>query len=422
MAISRRLFLQGASMALMSRTASTQTLDVPEVIWPSDDAIGSISAQTNELAAMLSLPRVKILVRQGVHLVNRALVSSASMLEVRGEGTNTGLVFLDKDSGGLRVVSAEACSISNLSLAWQGSGRPKRSHYGAGLLCVRCTAPSVNDVSIDRAPGAGLHFAECVAPSARRISITNTGADGIHFANCQDAFLADSECISTGDDAIAVVDYKKKSKSSGFVISGCSVVDSFSRGIAIVGGSEGECSDCTIDGTASNGVHVEQDDHYKTRHPRAVIFSRISIRNVGKVTPHRGNQFGVSVLRADEVQLSDVSVIGGASVGICVVSSTGVAISDAVVDRTSAENVRLIESSVSINGAALINANRVQFRAANCPSINGIGIRLNNVSGRIPRALVVLYGESQGALQFLGVERREIVNNTRNRSVFVSVE
>lgn len=397
--------------------------------WPSHESAGSISAQSAELRALMSEPVVDLIIEPGFHLIDGPIVCSAESIRLQGDPGGAAIVFNDLDRGGLRFVGARDCSVRDLSLFWDSNVFPKRSHYGAGLLFVRCGNVRVDNIEVSYAPGAGVHFDECNGPRVSNVIVTHSGADGVHFANCSNLVVHDVKCIDTGDDGIAVVDFLHKPESSGFDIRKCHIENSRARGFALIGASNGFFSDFVIINTSSNGIHIEQDAHYKTRFPVDISGVRVSVSGCGSVSPKKGNQYGVNILRSNRIELKDVYVDGGTSAGFSIVDSSSIAIKSSRVRGTRGENLRILRSEIDQFVAEAVNTRRVMLRATSCGRLNGVYVHFSiegydqlmdaGSSQSRSEPLVILDRNLSGDVKLVGVSEEDVVRVGSGVSVIV---
>ncbi len=218
------------------------------------------------------------------------------------------VVVSDPDSGGLRFIQSKGLTIEGLRLAWPVRASV-RTHFGAALMFVLCESVTVRRLEIDGAAGAGLHFDTCEDVQVEDASVTGSRADGIHFANCRDVRASGLRTRDTGDDGVACVDYERAPRGGRHVLRGVRVEGSAARGIAIVGARQVELTDFLVRRTASSGLLIATDNHYRTRRPASVRVSAGAVTEGGRGVPPAGNRFGIEVIEADDVAISDVRIV-----------------------------------------------------------------------------------------------------------------
>jgi hypothetical protein len=272
------------------------------------------------------------------------------------------LIAVNRDAGGLRFVNCNRLTIEGLDLLWSGPA-VTRSHFGAGVLFVACGDTALIGCRVFGAPGAGVHFDVCHTVRVETAYVESSGADGVHFANCRQVRASRLTTVETGDDGVACVDYESKPQGSDIELSGIHVRGSRARGIAVVGTARVQVSGFRVDQTASSGVLIAQDFHYKTRRPEAVVLRDGVVVAGGRREPPAGNQFGIEVNHATSVYLSDIEVTDPKSRGVSVVNTRGevrlsalrlhcAALGVPALECRLSEQVRLDRISVS-GGAAL---------------------------------------------------------------------
>lgn len=404
-------------------SSANAVINPNQVIWPSDSAQGSVRLQSDELANLVRLSDIVINVKPGQHGLQGPIICTGKNIAIIGAAEST-MVFMNPDNGGLRFIESHFSKVENVSFRWNGNGLPKRSHYGAALLFIRCNEAKAVDVKVFRSPGAGVHFDECQTPIANRCNVSWTGADGIHFANSNNCVAIDCVCENTGDDAIAVVDYMKKPASFGFNFSNIKVRNSFSRGIAIVGGSQGSISNCEVIGTSSNGLHIETDLHYETRTPSDISVSNVSISDSGYLEPRVGNQFAVNVLRAKNIRLDGIVIKRGFSLGVFVADSSDVSLRRINVSFTLGNSVRLIQSTIVLSDVSVSSSGAEFLFADNCSILNGSNLKITknvvNLTGSAGDSIgskfsaIRTTGTQTGLLQTSGIKSTDVNNKSPN--------
>ena len=229
---------------------------------------------------------------------------------------------VNRDEGGLRFVNCNRLTIEGLDIRWPGPA-VTRSHYGAGVLFVACGETALIGCRVFGAPGAGVHFDVCRHVKVETAYVECSGADGVHFANCRQVRAIDLTTVETGDDGVACVDYESKPPGSDIDLSGIHVTGSRARGIAVVGTTRVQVSGFKVHQTASSGVLIAQDFHYKTRRPEAVVLRDGVIVAGGRREPPAGNRFGIEVNHANAVQLDNIKVTDPQTRGVSVVNTVG---------------------------------------------------------------------------------------------------
>ncbi len=415
--------------------------------WPSDASRGSIRLQTEELIEFLN-SEYKVVVKSGIHLVNGPVIIKGRQIHLSGE-KDAKIGFVDSVKGGFRIINSDSVEISNLKLQWpDGEGLPERDHYGAGILIVRSQNSYINDVQVFRAPGGGIQFDECTNSNVESAVIRWTGADGLHFANSNNSFANNIDCEYTGDDGVAFVDYRKKPKGEVFKLTNTKVVNSFARGIAVVGSCRGEVHSFVIDGASSNGLHIEQDAHYDTRSPHDVIVSYGIVKNAGALEPLAGNQHGMNILRASNINISNVQASSSLDAGVSVIDCENVQLSNCSSLSSGQQGIKVFRSEASFETIDISTAKNELFIASDCSKlsctnmfvngktlkphqlamllVNNKDVSLSNINllemnpsyyGRT----IVLKGKQEGVVNLKGVANKYILNYSPLVSISSSV-
>lgn len=328
MSIINRRMLFSKVMGLLAVFNLSRVQAKVEVTWPSNSVIGSIRKQTDELVEALRRGDI-INCRPGVFVIYNPIRLDVKNIDIRGsQGQDkTELHFLNEKQGGLAFRGAINVNISDVHLYWQPVNRQARHHGGAGLMLIKSTKISVSRSSVHGAPGAGFHFNQCNDVRAIELFVENTLADGVHFQNTSNCYGYSLTTSNTGDDGVAIVDYLRLPKSHGFHLEKIRVVESKARGISFVGARNGVLKDFFIDKTATNGLHIEQDSHYKTRFPEDIqVFSGV-IDGTG-YRSNFNNKFGINVLRAKNVALNNIEVMNSLKFGCFIKDSQNIELKD----------------------------------------------------------------------------------------------
>ena len=274
-----------------------------------------------EAMRALKHPQARVRLRPGNHPLRNPQIYEGLSGHLSFEA-GAKLLAVHRDEGGLRFVNCNQLFVDGLDLTWEGAAQT-RSHFGAGVMFVASGDIGIAHSRIHGAPGAGLHFDVCQKVQVDTIRVSSSGADGVHFANCRQVQARALMTTDTGDDGVACVDYDSKPPGDDVQLSGLDIRASRARGLAVVGTARVSVTDFRIVRTASSGVLVAQDFHYKTRRPEWVSLTRGSIVNGGRLEPPAGNRFGIEVNHASNVQLSDIDVTSPFTRAVSAVNTTG---------------------------------------------------------------------------------------------------
>ncbi len=264
------------------------------------------------LAAMAA--SLNVYIPAGSCLMN----NSAGYIEV--DNWNGMLTFLggasvlltDNTKGGLLFSGGTGAVINNLTLTYV-TIPPVRTGQHA-VLFSGTTDTTVNGAHVVGAPQGGLKFDSGIRPKLRGINIIGSTSDGLAIYNCQDAEIVNATISNSGDDGFSFVNYTSNANYTGGLATNISVTNSRAAGIKIAGQSGVVISNFRINGTASDGVHVQTDSG--TRVATNVKIGHGLIEGAGMVTPTVGNGWGVEVSSAGSVDIDNVSVVSAAGIGI----------------------------------------------------------------------------------------------------------
>ena len=274
-----------------------------------------------EALAALTDPAATVVLTAGEHEIDNPLVLTgrSGRLEF---APGARLRARNRDAGGVRFVQSVSLTLVGFRIDW-AIAPTTRSHFGAGLMFVECADTEVRDCGVTNAPGAGLHFDVCQGVRVDEVDIAGSSADGVHFANCSEVVAAGLRTRDTGDDGVACVDYRSKPRGSNLSLSRISVIRSRARGISVVGSSGVRISDFSVEQTASSGLLIGEDHHYRTRRPAQVAITAGKLNRGGQFSPPVGNTFGVEVISADDVELTALTVTDPRSRGVSIVDVGG---------------------------------------------------------------------------------------------------
>jgi hypothetical protein len=372
------------------------------------------AAVFTEALAALNHPDATVVLAAGEHVIDNPLVLSgrSGRLEF---APGAGLRARNRDVGGVRFVQSCCLNLVGFRIDW-AAAPTARSHYGAGLMFVDCAETEVRNCSVTNAPGAGLHFDVCQRVRVDEVDIAASSADGVHFANCTEVVAAGLRTRDTGDDGVACVDYRSKPAGSNLSLSRISVIRSRARGISVVGASGVRISDFSVEQTASSGLLIVEDHHYRTRRPAEIVISQGKVTAGGQFSPPVGNPFGVEVNGADGVELSGLTVTDPRSRAVSMVDVGGRVRVSGLSLQTSVPQVPAIEfrscdqvslTKLSITGAPTLALLVDQCRSlaldglsvASPPSAHGdIEVRFSSISRASIKA-VEFSGPASGVIR-----------------------
>ena len=359
-----------------------------------------VSVFTEALAALTD-PAATVVLTAGDYQIDNPLVLTgrSGRLEF---APGARLRARNSDAGGVRFVQSFSLTLVGFRIDW-AVAPSTRSHFGAGLMFVECVDTEVRDCGVTNAPGAGLHFDVCQGVRVDEVDIAGSSADGVHFANCTEVIADGLRTRDTGDDGVACVDYRSKPRGSNLSLSRISVIRSRARGISVVGSSGVRISDFSVEQTASSGLLIGEDHHYRTRRPANVAITAGRINRGGQFSPPVGNPFGVEVISADDVELTQLAVTDPRSRGVSIVDVGG---------RLRVTNLRLQSSvpqvpalecrscnQVSLSNASIVGAPTLALLVDQCRSLEMEGLSVASPSSASGEIAVQLSSIGQAAIK-----------------------
>lgn len=368
-----------------------------EFTWPSKSAIGSIQRQTTELITLLNGGFI-INCRPGVFVLINPIKLNVDYVDIRGAqgAESTELHFINERKGGLLLRGASSVDISNIHLFWKPVDKKYRNHWGAGLMLIKSKSIKVLSSSVHGSPGAGFHFNQCDGVNTVDLFVENTLADGIHFQNSSNCNGYNLTTSNTGDDGVAIVDYRKSIKSSGFNLEKITVIGSRARGIAFVGARNGILKDFFIDKTSTNGLHIEEDLHYKTRAPENIKIYLGKIDGTGSYKPLRENTFGVNILRAKNIRLEKVEISNTKRYGYFISHSQEIKVITSIIEDAKKASIFVLNSkNVFLSGVQLLGTFAPFFVVSGVLNLYAEGVLITDRGGSKPERSVMLFYRSK---------------------------
>ncbi|MFD0671341.1 right-handed parallel beta-helix repeat-containing protein [Cohnella sp. GCM10027633] len=265
----------------------------------------------------------------------------------------------------------------------------------------------------------------------RNNTVKDTLADGIHITGgSRNIKVLDNRLSGTGDDAIAVVSYLSQPTVAGNVeIRGNAIRDSYSRGIANVGGEQVQIIGNTIEGTSSSGILVDEDLHYDTFAPRGTRIEMNVVERAGLFGTKRGNVFGIEVAPgAGETSIVGNRVAGGADRGISIASGGTIVRGNVIADNRSTglhldgDDCEIVDNVVENNGGyGFYSDSSDRLKAVGNSFVNNNASGLPNVDNFLlkdSRGSLVTDNESYETRQAMQVERTYELVDSCNGLVF----
>lgn len=126
------------------------------------------------------------------------------------------------------------------------------------------------------ARGSGILVRNSTRGVIRGNAVMDTLADGIHVTDGSSSLtIANNTVTRSGDDGIAVVSYQRDaSVSQDVLITGNTVTDGRSRGLAVVGGESIALTENVVTRSANAGVYIAAEGEWATRSVSSVHVAR----------------------------------------------------------------------------------------------------------------------------------------------------
>lgn len=235
--------------------------------------------------------------------------------------------------------------------------------------------PVLTNVTIEGGAGAGIVLRQSHDASLSHIIVRDVLADGLDLFNCSRFTVSDVSTDGTGDDGVAVLDYRDGPRITGGMLRNIRVRNSDTRGITMVGPAGVTLDGFQIENTRGSGLLIGEDATNGLRVPDACTAINGVIRRAGHravAGSYSGNQYGIEVARSDRVELHNIQIIDSATRGLSATS-----------DRPGA---LLITTRISVEGAKaegihVRNQTAWSFDAITASDTGGAGI----YAGRIAR-------------------------------------
>jgi parallel beta-helix repeat protein len=180
----------------------------------------------------------------------------------------------------LRVVNVTGGIYRDLKLVGAGVIRDSDNY---GLFTELCDGILIDNVEVSVTAAVGIYNYNLTNSRITNCYVHDTLADGIHVTKTSsDVTISGNTVESSGDDAIAVVDYSAHDAYvDGITITGNTVRSSGARGIANIGASNVTISGNVITTTTAQGILVSEDGVYGTRVPEGTTITGNTIRAAG---------------------------------------------------------------------------------------------------------------------------------------------
>jgi hypothetical protein len=214
--------------------------------------------------------------------------------------------------------------IDGMEIAFaQPTPQDRNSAAGFALHCMFQNNLRASNIRIDGSSGAGLSDENGMDDVFTHIVIKNTSADGFTSVNSKNTHLSDLTVDVALDDGLSMINYENHPDNRGFIGNNIKVSHGAARGIAVLGQSDVQITNFSVNQTCSAGVQVFDDFPFKTRRPDNVTFSNGEISGAGRYTNEHypcknaeANGSGMHYIAADDVHFDHVKITDSAGPAI----------------------------------------------------------------------------------------------------------
>lgn len=243
------------------------------------------------------------------------------------------------------------------------------------LYLNSCQRPVLVNVRVEGGAGAGIVLHQSSNATLTGIRVRDVLADGVDLFNCSGFTLSDVATEQTGDDGVAILDYRDGPRITGGTLRDIHVRTSDTRGITLVGPSGVTLDGFSIEDTRGSGLLIGEDASNGLRVPDRCTVANGIIRRAGHrqvAGTYSGNRYGIEVARSDRIDLCDIRVIDSATRGLSATS-----------DRPDAllTTMRISVETAGGEGIHVRDQTAWVFEAITASDTNGAGI----YAGRIAR-------------------------------------
>lgn len=187
------------------------------------------------------------------------------------------------------------------------------------LYLNSCRRPVLDNVRVEGGAGAGIVLRQSPDATLTGIRVRDVLADGVDLFNCSGFTLSDVATEQTGDDGVAILDYRDGPRITGGTLRNIRVRSSDTRGITLVGPSGVTLDGFSIEDTRGSGLLIGEDASNGLRVPDRCTVVNGVIRRAGHrqvAGAYSGNRYGIEVAQSDRIDLRDIRVIDSATRGL----------------------------------------------------------------------------------------------------------
>jgi len=257
-------------------------------------------------------------IRGGTHLFDNSATRQIDEFfgKIRfAEGAK--IIFTDSDKKGLYFFGG--------SPSVEGGDFSTRDRTGVRQLDApivyfnSCKSPSLRRSTIHHGSGAGVVFRWSDGATVENVRIADVLADGLDIFNCSDFAIDDVRTEATGDDGVAILDYRDGPRITGGKLGNIDVRDSGTRGITMIGPSNVTLDGFHVEDTQGSGLLIGEDASNGLRVPTGCSARNGAIINPGRrirTRSYSGNRYGIEVATSGSVELTGIRLVNCATRGV----------------------------------------------------------------------------------------------------------
>jgi hypothetical protein len=216
--------------------------------------------------------------------VHQGVIRLRSRVTLEGVGDQTVLLASEPTQAAIAAVDVSDVTIRNVKLASRATQR-RSDLYSHQLTIAQAEGARVEGVHIDGSAAAGIFIHGSRRVRVSGCKVANTLADGIHTTGgSREVIVRDNQLADTGDDAVAVVSYRRDTAACQDVsIHDNHITRSRSRGLAVVGGQRVSVARNTVAGSRYAGLYAASETFYDTMGCSDLRFTDNQLQDVNRL-------------------------------------------------------------------------------------------------------------------------------------------
>lgn len=212
-------------------------------------------------------------------------VLNVTGVQIVGAGAERSILTSTNPESGSINLKGKGPSLQNLTHVYANTGKRDGADSKNSVTVLGASDFSILNIRIVGAGTAGILVRDEAADGIISGNlIKNTKADGIHLTDGSQRIKVENNTVKqTGDDAIAVVSYRKDPGVTSDIVIRTNTVgySSKARGISVVGGSEVTIEKNKINNTEMAGIYIAVEKHWNTRDVKKVTVNDNTIVKTG---------------------------------------------------------------------------------------------------------------------------------------------